>query len=116
MAAQLANYFVVVDEVFATLYQDGLSVTPRRVIKAAKDAGELLGEVASYLNQLAKGSFDTLLLMDRLLEASLCSINLNRIQNEVAERLHYPGIDGYITEKFSKKEVRSDRSSESPAS
>jgi hypothetical protein len=39
-------------------------------------------------------------LLDRLLAASLTGIALSKIQDEVAIVLKYPGIDGYIKEKF----------------
>jgi len=104
MAAQLAKYFVVKDERLATLYQEGLTTTPRRVGSSLMlSLGWVLDEFASYLNQMSKTDYEHLQLLDSLLEASLCGRNLNCYQNEAANCLHYPGIDGYIAEKFTSK-------------
>jgi hypothetical protein len=62
-------------------------------------------ETVSYLNQLYKMDNEKISLLDRLLVASLTGIALGKIQDEVAKMLRYPGIDGYIKEKFKKSDI-----------
>ncbi len=64
------------------------------------DVYESFKEIASYLNQLAKTHEETEQLLRRLLLASLDSRNLPAIQNDVAIRLRYPGLDGFIKECY----------------
>lgn len=80
------------------IYEHHTRTTPLRVSGNVE-------ETISYLDQLYKMDIEKISLLDRLLQASLTGIALGKIQDEAAKMLRYPGIDGYIKEKFKKNDL-----------
>jgi hypothetical protein len=75
--------------------------------KPIRVSGNSWEEIISYLNQLYRMDNEKIILLDRLLKASLTGAELAKVQDEVAKMLRYPGIDGYIKEKFGLKSEKS---------
>lgn len=57
-------------------------------------------DVVSYLNEQASNFDKHKDILFRLLKASLDGRDQNRIQDEVARMLGFPGIDGFIRENY----------------
>jgi len=69
------------------------------------EIGGTLEDIVSYLNALKENQDKLLELLKKLLMCNLDGRNQNRVQDEVAKTLNYPGIDGFISEIYGSKKA-----------
>lgn len=93
------RYYEVAKNYGFDIMLEGQSTQPLLIAQFSVKHGSGI-VIVSYLNELVKTQDNLKNVLLRLLRASLDGRDQNRVQDEVARMLGFPGIDGFIMENY----------------